>query len=160
MSKDDRIGVLFVCMGNICRSPLAEAIFLNKINERELAGRFRVDSAGTGGWHVGESPDPRTAAIAKKKKVKLVSVARKVSSMDFDHYDYIVCMDQENVESVLSAGAKKKKVHLLLDFDKSSHLAEVPDPYYGGDDSFLTVYELLDSACDALIEHLISENGT
>ena len=157
--SDDRIGVLFVCLGNICRSPLAEGIFLQKINERGLAARFRVDSAGTGGWHVGEPADQRAQQIAKKKKIKLVSQARKVAQRDFEHFHYIVCMDQENYDEVIRRGAPKDRVSLLLEFDDSNHLSEVPDPYYGAADSFLTVFELLESACDALIDHVLETHG-
>jgi len=157
--SDDRIGVLFVCLGNICRSPLAEAIFLHKINERGLAARFRVDSAGTGGWHAGEAADQRAQQIAKKNKIKLISQAREVSTRDFQNFHYIVCMDQENHDEVVRRGAPRDRVFMMLEFDTANHLVEVPDPYYGAADSFQTVFNLLNSACDALIDHVIEKHG-
>jgi len=156
MSQDERIGVLFICLGNICRSPLAEGLFLQKINERGVASRFRVDSAGTGGWHVGESADPRAQAVAKKYNVNLVSRARQVRPEDFHTFEHLICMDHSNRENVLALGAPEERVRLLLEIDPSHHLEEVPDPYYGGDDGFETVYRLIDAACNLLLDELLA----
>ncbi len=143
-------------MGNICRSPLAEAVFLHKAAERGAVDRFEVDSAGTGGWHVGEAPDDRIGKVAQEHGVSIESSARQVKRKDLKHFDLIICMDDDNREDVLKMGASEQKVHLLLEFDSQSPLLEVPDPYYGGRDGFNLVYRLVDSSCDALLDELLA----
>jgi len=155
-NRDDRIGILFICLGNICRSPLAEGVFLHKIAQRGLANRFRVDSAGTGGWHEGEPADPRSCAVAKKYGIGLPSRARKVRRSDFTEFDYLIAMDHQNYDDLIAMGAPEAKVKLLLEYDNSHHLKEVPDPYYGGPDGFETIYKLIDRACDCLIDANLS----
>lgn len=142
-------------MGNICRSPLAEGVFLHKINERGVADRFHVDSAGTGGWHAGELPDHRMRQTAARYGITLASRARQVTTKDFDLFDHLICMDADNRDQILSRGAPADKVSLLLDIDPSTKAIEVPDPYYGGEDGFEHVFTLVDSACDALLNHLL-----
>jgi protein-tyrosine phosphatase len=161
LSHNRPIGVLFVCLGNICRSPLAEGVFLHKVAERGLADRFRVDSAGTGGWHEGEPADPRSCAVAKEYGVALPSRARKVRRSDFKDFDYLIAMDHQNYDDLLSMGAPAEKLSLLLEYDQSHHLKEVPDPYYGGPEGFQTIYKLIDRACDCLIDAILkpSEGG-
>jgi protein-tyrosine phosphatase len=153
--SDDRIGVLFVCLGNICRSPLAEGIFLHKLKQRGIEHRFRVDSAGTGDWHAGELPDPRTLAIAAKYGIVLPSRARQVTRDDFDVFHHLVCMDENNRRTLQHRGAPATKLRLMLAADPKAKLREVPDPYYGGEDGFEYVYRLLDSAGDALLQQLV-----
>jgi protein-tyrosine phosphatase len=155
-----RTSILFICMGNICRSPLAEGLFLHKVNQRRVADRFSIDSAGTGGWHAGELPDHRMRATAEVYGVKLVSRARQVTTHDFAMFHHLVCMDEHNRRHILSMGAPHEKVSLLLEFDPSTRVREVPDPYYGGDEGFETVYRLVDAACDALLEKLLNETGS
>jgi protein-tyrosine phosphatase len=155
-SDSQRVRVLFVCMGNICRSPLAEGLFLHKINQRGVAGRFSVESAGTGGWHAGELPDPRVRAVAQSRGVELCSRARQVTTGDFAAFDHIICMDEDNREHVLEMGAPPDKVRLLLECHAEAPMREVPDPYYGGADGFELVYKLVDEACEALVDELLA----
>ena len=143
-------------MGNICRSPLAEGAFLHKVNERGAADRFTVESAGTGNWHVGERPDPRGIEIAKLRGITLPSRARQVTIEDFKRFDHLICMDETNREDLEQLGAPPGKLRLLLEIDPHCRLHEVPDPYYGGRDGFETVYQLIDSACDALLDELLA----
>lgn len=157
MSHDGRIRILFVCMGNICRSPLAEGVFLHKANQRGVAGRFSVDSAGTGGWHVGDPADHRMRQAAESRGVKLTSRARQVRPDDADRFDLIICMDRENERNVLRMGIPREKVSLLLEYDVDSPEREVPDPYYGGPDGFEHVFELVDAACEKLLEKLLGK---
>jgi protein-tyrosine phosphatase len=159
MADSDRIRILFVCMGNICRSPLAEGIFTHKANERGVADRFSVDSAGTGGWHVGEPPDHRMSRTASAKGVKLLSRARQIRRDDARRFDYIICMDSDNRDDVLQLGFPPDRVSLLLEHDPAAPVNEVPDPYYGGQDGFEQVFALVDSACSALLDNLLSESA-
>lgn len=159
MSQDQRIGVLFVCLGNICRSPIAEGVFLHKINERRVAARFSVDSAGTGGWHAGEPADSRAQAAARRMGVTLVSRARQVRREDFDRFHYLIAMDQSNIENLLDLGAPSDRTHLLLDFAPGQRMREVPDPYYGGEDGFDTVFRLVDLGCTGLLDELARKHG-
>jgi protein-tyrosine phosphatase len=163
---DQPTRVLFVCLGNICRSPLAEGVFAHLAKERGVIDRFYVDSAGTGGWHSGEAPDPRMTKVAKKRGVALTSVARKVEPRrDFPDadgeggFDVVVAMDQENLEALLKAGCPSDRLSLLRSHDpamegKSGAALEVPDPYYGGADGFEEVYDLVLAACQGLLDGL------
>jgi len=144
--------VLFVCMGNICRSPLAEGVFLHKAKARGVSDLFEVDSAGTGGWHAGDLADARMRETASRHGVDLPSRARQVRDTDYAHYDSIICMDLENRRTLLAMGAPAGDVQLLLDFAPDLDEREVPDPYYGGDEGFEHVYQLVDVACDALLD--------
>jgi len=146
-----RIGVLFVCMGNICRSPLAEGVFLRKADDRGVADRFLVDSAGTGGWHAGEPADPRVREVAGRNGLALTGTAREVCPDDFVRFDHLICMDDANLADLLDRGAPSQRVRLLLEFDSAQSMREVPDPYYGGADGFEALYAMIDSACEALI---------
>ena len=149
--------ILFVCMGNICRSPLAEAIFLHRAARRGESRLFSVDSAGTGGWHVGHLADPRMRQVAASHGVEIASRARQVTKRDFEAFDLLVCMDENNREDLLARGAPESKLALLLEFDGSAPIAEVPDPYYGGPEGFETVFRLVDAACEAMLERLREE---
>ena len=149
---DGPIRILFVCMGNICRSPLAEGVFQHLAEQNGVADHFEIDSAGTGGWHAGELADPRMRATAESHGITLTSRARQIKDSDWTEFDLVVCMDQDNQADVLAAGAPVDRVSLLLDFDSAASVREVPDPYYGGDDGFETVYQLVHSACTVLLE--------
>ncbi len=160
MSQSDRISVLFICMGNICRSPLAEGIFRHKANERGVIDRLSLDSAGTGGWHVGEAADPRMQQTAEKHGIKLTGVARQVHPDDFERFDHLICMDRANLKNVKAIGAPEAKLSLLLDSLPDPPTREVPDPYYGGPDGFERVFELVDAACGALLDRLVTERSS
>lgn len=144
--------ILFVCLGNICRSPLAEGIMLHLRNTHQLA--LEIDSAGTANYHVNEAPDHRTIANARKNGVDLSALrARQFAAADFDYFDKIYVMDKNNLKNVLALSkteAQRKKVSLLLDCLGEPGLCEVPDPYYGTEKDFEAVFQLVYRACDTL----------
>ncbi|MFX0556810.1 low molecular weight protein-tyrosine-phosphatase [Maribacter sp. CXY002] len=141
--------VLMVCLGNICRSPLAEGILKNKLNP----DMFFVDSAGTGGYHIGNAPDPRSIAVARKYGIDISNqVCRKFSPNDFAEFDIIYAMDKSNYGTIIAQSKNKAdadKVRLLLS-ELDVHTIEVPDPYYDADEGFEKVYHLIDTACTAI----------
>lgn len=152
--------VLFVCLGNICRSPLAEGIFLHLAKGRGIEG-ITVDSCGTGGWHAGEGPDRRALAVARQRGVHLPSRARKVIVQDFEKFDLIVAMDASNLDDLVALGAPRDRVRLMRSYDpahSNTHAGkpapDVPDPYYGGDDGFDRVYDMLVAACEGLLDEI------
>ena len=152
--------ILFVCLGNICRSPAAEGIFKKKIKDRELENLFVVDSAGTGGWHVGNLADRRMREAALSRGIELTSRSRKIDDNDLYEFDHILVMDKDNLNAVKSLIKDNtypinSKIKLILSYSKKSQLDEVPDPYYGGLNGFETVLDLLDDAIDELIDSLI-----
>ena len=152
----DPIRILFVCMGNICRSPLAEGVFRHQARHRGVEDRFVIDSAGTGDWHVGERPDQRMREVADRRGVVVDGQARQVASDDFARFDHLVCMDEANRRQLERSGAPDAKLRLLLEADPSAPMREVPDPYYGGRRGFETVYDLVDRACAALLDELLA----
>ena len=152
--------ILFVCLGNICRSPAAEAVFLNAIRLKGLEKYFYVDSAGTGSWHVGKDADHRMRDAAEKRGIYITSKARQININDFQLFDLIFTMDNTNLSDVklLSQKVVDKniaKIYPILSYSSQSHEIEVPDPYYGGEDGFDIVLDLLNDAIDGLIESLI-----
>ena len=152
--------ILFVCLGNICRSPAAEGVFKQKIKDRDLENLFIVDSAGTGGWHVGNLADPRMRETALSRGIELTSRSRKIEESDLYKFDHILVMDNDNLSAVRSLIQDKShtvhsKIELLLSYSKDSTLEEVPDPYYGGKNGFDKVLDLLDDAIDGLIDSLL-----
>jgi len=152
----DPMKILFVCLGNICRSPLAEGIMKDKL--RKAALDAEVDSAGFESFHVGDPADPRSAGIARQHGISLNGhVARKFTARDFDHYDRIYVMDRYNYQDVMSLARSetdRSKVDFILNLSHPAENREVPDPYYGGKDGFEKVYHMLDSACDILAEEI------
>lgn len=146
--------VLMVCLGNICRSPLAEGILKSKVDSNNVI----VDSAGTGPWHVGNKPDPRSIAIAKKHQLDITNQrGRQFSYKDFDNFDYIFVMDTSNKENVLALAQNetdRNKVQLILDEIFPNENVDVPDPYYGGDHGFENVYQLIDEACELIANRI------
>lgn len=156
-----KIRICFVCLGNICRSPTAEACFLWVIAEAGLADRFEVDSAGTGSWHVGERAHRDTRAAARERGVEITSVARQFIERDFARFDYVVAMDLSNRANLLRMApdeAARAKVHLFRDFDPSAPGdAEVPDPYYEG--GFDRVFDICEAAARGLLSHLREAHG-
>lgn len=148
--------VLFVCMGNICRSPLAEGIFRHQLQQSGLIDDFHLDSAGTGGWHVGDPPDPRSVAVARSHGVDIsIQTARQIVTADFGRFDLILAMDRSN-EATLRARApatSRHRIHLFLDHTLGNR-ADIPDPYYDAQDGFETVYQMLEKGCAALLRNL------
>ncbi len=151
-------GVLFVCLGNICRSPLAEGIFRHLVRERGLGERFRIDSAGTGAWHVGEGPDPRSREVAARNGIDLDGQrARQVRPGDLAEFDYVVAMDRDNVrdlERLANPETARATLLLLRDHDPEPGDGDVPDPYYGGPRGFDTVFDMIRRSAEALLDDI------
>ncbi len=147
--------VLFVCLGNICRSPAAEGIFLKMVRDQGLSHQIHVDSAGTGAWHVGDNPDPRMINHARERGYDLSPlVARQFSEDDFREFDFILTMDNSNLKNVLNLDTKKQhhhKVKPLVSYCRIHEVQEVPDPYYDGASGFEHVLDLLEDACGELL---------
>ena len=150
--------VLFVCLGNICRSPSAEAVFRGFVENNEIENEFEIDSAGTSAWHAGEKADARMRRHASRRGYKLTSLSRKFNpDIDFEYFDIIVAMDNDNLrdlKSIVRSKEDEKKLFLMTDFSKEFDYDYVPDPYYGGDQGFELVIDLLEDASSGLLKHL------
>ena len=154
-----KISVLFVCLGNICRSPAAEAIFLNLINDKGIGNQFMVDSAGTGSWHVGKKADSRMRFAAKQRNINITSNARQIKKDDFSKFKYIVVMDNSNFNNVLDfknrvKGSDFAKILKIQDFSSIFAEKEVPDPYFGGDAGFDHVLDILEDSVSCFLEDI------
>ncbi|MFN7020060.1 MAG: low molecular weight protein-tyrosine-phosphatase [Phycisphaerales bacterium] len=153
--------VLFVCLGNICRSPLAQGVFEHLAQERGVRAEFTVASRGTGDWHVGRPPDPRAIAVAQRHGVRLNSTARLINpAADAADFELILGMDRRNVASLIAAGFPAERVGLYLGYlarRQPGTPSDVPDPYYGGDDDFLEAYRLIHAGAHALLEEMLRE---
>lgn len=151
------ISVLFVCLGNICRSPTAEGIFRDQVAQAGLSDKIHIDSAGTGDWHLGKAPDHRMQAAAATRGYDLSTLkARQIQPEDLEAFDYLLVMDKQNqadVEALATELEQIDKVRLLLSFNPSA-ISEVPDPYYGGESGFHQVIDLVESACKRLLVQL------
>lgn len=149
------IKVLFVCLGNICRSPLAEAIFNHKIQALGLSRKFRSDSAGTSDYHIGELPDERSIQCALKKGLKINHRGRQVNRTDFRDFDYIIAMDDSNLENLqtlrVTYNYPNKEIFLMRDFVTGWEGLSVPDPYYGGEEGFDEIYQILDTSIESFL---------
>lgn len=149
--------VLFVCLGNICRSPTADGIFRELVTSAKLDQKIMVDSAGTGAWHIGKAPDSRTIAAARTRGYDLsVLRARQVTARDFDEFDYILAMDEANLADLQQLKPAHFTGHLglFLEFGARGDYREVPDPYYGGSDGFELVLDLVEDAAEGLLKHI------
>ena len=152
--------VLFVCLGNICRSPLAKAIFDHQAREQNSLDRFIVDSCGTGGWHAGEDADPRSRMVSEQNGVNMSHRARQLDpDEDFEKFHILLAMDERNRSDMIDRGAPRDRVFLMRRFDDTlahlpDHQIEVPDPYYGGNDGFQRVFDMLWKANEGLLRRL------
>ena len=158
MSSPQPIEICFVCLGNICRSPLAEGVFQALVNSEGLAEKIFVQSAGTGEWHVGSPPDDRMQATAKHKGIHLTSIAQQFLPGDFKRFDWVIPMDRFNLETLefmCSPETAQKKLRLFRSFDPQADGEEdVPDPYYGRGDGFETVYQIVHRTCPEILDFL------
>jgi protein-tyrosine phosphatase len=152
--------ILFVCMGNICRSPTAEAVMRGLLRAEGLEEAVALDSAGTGGWHAGSAPDARATAAARARGVDLDGAARQVTAEDFERFDLVLAMDRDNERELLARAPDaqaRAKVRLLREFDPAAVAAgdlDVPDPYYGGPHGFDRVLDLVEAACRGLLDEV------
>jgi len=153
--------ILFVCLGNICRSPAANGVFESLIAKKNLAGTFACDSCGTGDWHIGQLPDARMRAAGTRRGYHFSHRARTLAASDYAEFDLILAMDDENFRDIVErapAGADLKKIHRFAEFctGKFSDISFVPDPYYGGEKDFEHALDIVENGCSGLLENLIS----
>ncbi|MDR8390663.1 low molecular weight phosphotyrosine protein phosphatase [Aliifodinibius sp. S!AR15-10] len=157
ISKENPFKIVFVCLGNICRSPTAEGVFQHIVNERGYQAYFEIDSAGTSAFHGGESANSKSQQIANKHGVQLHSKSRKFEYPDLEYYDLILAMDHDNLGNVKSLDRKNRfneKIALMRDFDPQPGDGAVPDPYYGGMQGFENVFQVVKRSCEALLDEL------
>lgn len=159
-SSQPKVRVLLVCLGNICRSPSAHGVLEKYIKDKGLEEQIEVDSAGTGDWHIGKPPDPRSITAARKRGYDLSQlVARQVRARDFQDFDYILAMDRSNLRALqeLSPPSHRARLRLFLDYGSSAH-DTVPDPYYSGEQGFELVLDLIEDACERLLTEIATEH--
>lgn len=153
--------ILFVCLGNIVRSPLAENMFRKMANDAGLGDEYIIDSAGTGSWHIGEAPDSRMVRVAANHGLNYSGRARQVTRQDLDEFDYLIAMDRDNravLYGMAQTGEQQSKIHMLREFDPYGKPdSEVPDPYYGGINGFEKVYLIVERSCSGLLQALQKE---
>lgn len=162
MAEKNATRVLFICMGNICRSPTAEGVFRRLVQERGLDDRFVIDSAGTHGYHVGDPPDRRAVEAAARRGVDLSSLcAREVCADDFERFDWLLVMDEDNYERLVARckPAYRAKVRLFLEYAPDTGRRTVPDPYYGGVNAFEEVLDLVERAAEGLLDALVKQKA-
>ncbi|BCX49757.1 phosphotyrosine protein phosphatase [Haloferula helveola] len=154
--------VLFVCMGNICRSPAAEIIFRHRVGEAGLTDRIEIDSAGTIGYHAGNPPDPRMSETLSARGYEIAGSSRKIRARDLEDFDLILCADRDNLDDVRSldpGGERHDRIHLITRYCIDREADHVPDPYYGGRRGFEEVADLVEDACDGLLAELTGTSG-
>ena len=154
-----KISVLFVCLGNICRSPAAEAIFINLLEKKGLTDSFIVDSAGTGSWHIGKKADLRMRIAAERRNINILSRARQITSKDFKEFNYILAMDNSNFRNVQDLKNKTSSndfalIQKIQNFSSIFNEQEVPDPYFGGDEGFDHVLDILEDSVSGFLESI------
>lgn len=156
------VSVLFVCLGNICRSPTAHGLFRDLVEKKGQADYILIDSAGTGDWHVGRPPDSRATKYAESRGVDVSDLrARQVNQIDFDQFDYILAMDKQNLADLQTMRPSNfdKHLGLFLEFAEDYQEAEVPDPYYGGQESFSLVFDMVANASEGLYSDICEKHG-
>ncbi len=151
------INVTFVCLGNICRSPMAEGIFLDKVEKAGLSDHFKVDSCGTGRWHIGEEAHSGTRRILQQNNISYYGRARQIKQEDLETADYLIAMSQTNLQAVKRMGSTRAQVSLLLDYARGVDETDVPDPYYTG--NFDYVYELVEAGTEGLLNEIREKHG-
>jgi len=157
ITKEDPYKLCFVCLGNICRSPTAEGLFIHKVKEAGLESYFFIDSAGTAAYHTGETANSRSQSTANAHGVNLPSIARQFEYADLEEFDLILAMDSSNLQNIEDMDRRSRygsKVYLMREFDPTPQDGEVPDPYYGGQQGFENVYQILERSCEALLDEL------
>jgi protein-tyrosine phosphatase len=162
MMHPEKLKVLFVCLGNICRSPLGEGVFRHLVAAAGLADRFDIDSAGTSSYHIGDPPDERTTSVARARGVVLTGAARQVRARDLDDFDYVLAMDEQNLRNIrkLAGGSTRAEIRLLREFDPQANGdLDVPDPYYGGARGFENVHDIVERSCIELLRHIREQHG-
>jgi protein-tyrosine phosphatase len=162
MTESRKLKVLFVCMGNICRSPLAEGVFRHQVHAAGLTHRFDIDSAGTSSYHIGDPPDQRTTSVARARGIELTGRARQIKALDLRDFDYVLVMDEQNMARVRQLASNTKptaEVRMLRDFDEEAgDDLDVPDPYYGGPRGFEDVHDIVERACVRLLDHIRAQH--
>ena len=158
MSK--KTSVLFVCLGNICRSPIAEGVFRQLVESEGLTGDFQIDSCGTGAWHEGERPHLESQRVAKKNDIDISQQrARQLRDDDFVNFDYIIAMDQSNKADINDSKiGERSSVYCLREFDSEGSSLDVPDPYYGGPSGFDNVFSMIDRSSKKLLQHILDQS--
>ncbi len=156
-----KIGVMFVCLGNICRSPMAEAILLNKVKNTDLQNRFNIESCGTANYHVGELPDRRTLAALKRHNVPIDHFAQQLKSHHFNEFNYLIMMDDSNLQNALEVEptGHKSNVFLMRDFDEEEKGSGVTDPWFGGEEGFEECYQVLSRSCESFLQFLVEKHN-
>ena len=154
-----KISVLFVCLGNICRSPAAEAIFINLLKKKGLTDRFIVDSAGTGSWHIGKKADSRMRIAAERRDINILSRARQITSEDFEKFNYILAMDDSNFRNIQDLKNRTSltdfsSIQKIQNFRSVFNDQEIPDPYFGGDEGFDNVLDILEDSVSGFLESI------
>ena len=158
----DPVRICFVCLGNICRSPTAEGVFSHLVQGRGIAADFELDSAGTSAYHIGEAPDRRSTAAARRRGIHLGGAARQFVAADFDRFDYVVAMDSSNLTDMRRLAPSPEheaKLSLIRDWDANSRGQDVPDPYYGGPSGFDDVLDICLRACEGLLQHIVTSTS-
>lgn len=157
MSDNRKIKVLFVCLGNICRSPLGEGIFRHLVNQEGLSQYFHIDSAGTSGYNTGDKPDSAAIKVAKLHGVFIDDLrARKLEKSDLKDWDYIIAMDGSNLRNIKKLGTVSNRLHMMREFDPEG-CGDVPDPWNCRDEAFLEAYNMIERSCRGLLESIIKE---